>query len=147
MNHKHSTYALGVIIFIIGMTVITSALNSKDIDEVCDQDETLLYRSNGTWTCGSLDFSGFNITYNYNSTNYTYINLNETDPYYFSNPNSYISSISVEEQYLNLNGTNSPVTGNVTFNKSIKVLNVIEHNSTSTYMYWNEDGAMVVRLR
>lgn len=84
MNHKYSTYTVLVLLASAGIMFVMS-IDSSDIDEVCDINERVLYRSNGEWQCAqitSLSGTGGNLSYNnYNISNigFTLYLLNGTD--------------------------------------------------------------------
>lgn len=71
MNHKISTYAIIGIMLITLLTFVVS-LESGDIDEVCNMDNSTLYRYNGTWVCGSLS----DVIINYTINNITILTQN-----------------------------------------------------------------------
>lgn len=68
MNHKYSTYAIVFILFIFGIGIAMGFLESSDLDDVCSVDNSIFYRSSGTWACGNLTDMTVNVTVN-NITN------------------------------------------------------------------------------
>lgn len=51
MNHKYSTYTLVGMMFVIVGGYGFSALDSSDLDEICNMDSALLVRITGEWMC------------------------------------------------------------------------------------------------
>lgn len=51
MEHKYSTYLLILLIFIGSCTILIQALDSRDIDDICKKDNSLLIRIAGQWIC------------------------------------------------------------------------------------------------
>lgn len=68
MNHKISTYILLAIAVIIGISIITNAITSQDVDEICQIPGTFLYRNATNWECVT-------ITAYITSVNNTYFNV------------------------------------------------------------------------
>jgi len=68
MNHKYSTYAIVLILFICAIGFSLAFLESSDLDEVCDVDNSIFFRINGSWGCGNLTDTEINVTIN-NITN------------------------------------------------------------------------------
>ena len=70
-RHKASLFLLLGLLCLFIFVGISAALTSEDMDDVCDLDDHILIRSNGTWHCAFFenDSISFNITVN----NITYI--------------------------------------------------------------------------
>ena len=54
-KHKYSTIALMAMIgiFIVGGVI---ALDSEDVDEVCNTNSSLLKKNDGTWNCSTTNY-------------------------------------------------------------------------------------------
>lgn len=64
MKHKYSTYLIVIILGIALFGTVVGNLQSGDIDEVCNQDNSTLFRWLGEWKCANLMDASFNLTVN-----------------------------------------------------------------------------------
>lgn len=78
MDHKYSTISLIGLIAILTIGAVIS-FESEDIDEICKENESIIYKLKGEWVCGKM----FNTTtktklnmMNYNITNNSNIEIN-----------------------------------------------------------------------
>lgn len=127
-------------IFVTNNNVISSGL-----DNVCNQDNSFLYRFGGLWGCGQLNASQMNITITYNVTNITIYQLNESDPVAIPLINELNNSLlwtnstnAIYPKDLTKNvgiGTSSP-TQKLDVNGSVRI-----GNSTG-YITFGNDGSM-----
>ena len=66
MKHEYSTIALIVIFGVLGIGIISS-LTTTDVDEMCDDAFTFMYRNKTAWSCSkngqSFNFSGGDLDY------------------------------------------------------------------------------------
>lgn len=99
MNHKNSTYILIALGLFALMTIIATALESEDLDEICNSDNSVLFRYGGRWMCGSLN----NTIVNYTTNNITNIFNNYS---LYANNSNFVGGRSVNT-LCNANGTNS----------------------------------------
>jgi len=77
-RHRYSTYFLIALLFVFLFVAIASALNSEDIDEICSQNNSLLYRNETEWICRSWDEAG-------NASNESiWVNVSRVATYYDS---------------------------------------------------------------
>lgn len=53
MKHEYSTIFIFFLLFIAGSVLIVVGLSSSDIDTICNVNDSILRRTNGTWQCGS----------------------------------------------------------------------------------------------
>lgn len=107
VNHKFSTYVLIGCMLLIGVVYLISAFASEDLDQICDTNNSTLFRLGGVWICGNLTYA-FNGTNGINGTNAPQIWLN-TSTYLYINE-SYPQNINVSGSgtfdYVNImNGT------------------------------------------
>ena len=64
VNHKHSTYALILILGIISIAIIGVVFTSQDIDEVCSEEGKILKRSGGSWVCADDETGNGSVSVN-----------------------------------------------------------------------------------
>lgn len=71
MNHKYSTFALLLFLLVGGSILVLGELTSEEVDNVCNQPGTILYRSliTGLWGCANLT----DVVVNYTVNNITYL--------------------------------------------------------------------------
>jgi hypothetical protein len=76
MNHKYSTIFLIILLMLIAIFPVLAALTSSDVDEICAQNDSVLFRVNDTWGCG--DISAFNINVTHINETYHFTQINES---------------------------------------------------------------------
>ena len=74
MDHKYSTYTVFFFFFILLVGFVWS-LESSDLDEVCNQNNSFFFRYNGVWGCANITDMEINVSYN-NITN-LYTNVSQ----------------------------------------------------------------------
>ena len=116
MNHKYSTYLVLIVFFVFAIWNGLAELTSDEIDDVCDENNSVLFKYNGTWGCGNLlDSYVFNITVNNITNIYTNYSL-------FSNQTTYWSGYSSASQL--------PVY--IPYNQALNTTSNVRFNRTST---------------
>lgn len=67
-KHRYSTYSLYFILFFVCILSFVDALDSYEVDELCNVNNSFLFRYNDTWQCGNISDVVINYTVN-NITN------------------------------------------------------------------------------
>jgi hypothetical protein len=86
MDHKYSTYVIIGCMVLIGIVYLISAFASEDLDQICNTNNSTLYRLGGVWICG-------NITSGINGINAISIWLNNSKTLYINS--SYPQNINI----------------------------------------------------
>lgn len=118
-KHFYSTLLLIIIIFVTIVFVLTSAITSEELDEVCDQDHRVMLR-NGEWGC----YDPYNITGNLTVNGL----LNNVQPHMYG--------IATEQQL----AVSTGVWYNVTFNNSLGDIENMTFNNNNDTLYIIFDG-------
>ena len=56
MDHKYST-VLVCVLFFLSLVIIVTGLSSEEIDEVCEDENSLLIKKNGVWDCSKTHYA------------------------------------------------------------------------------------------
>jgi len=108
-----------IFFFVFAIWNVIGELTSDEIDDVCDENNSVLFKYNGTWGCGNLmDTSVFNITVNNITNIYNNYSL-------YANKSNYWGDYLYSNYNLNLLGANP-------FNQVLNKTSNVQFNRTTT---------------
>jgi len=122
-------------------------LVSGDLDDICSNDDSILYRYGGSWVCAKLNdvITFTNITVINNETVYQSSSLNVSNPANFQDDVTVEGNLTVGSNNLFVDNVSGNVgIGTTTPTQKLDVVgNININSSTSAYMY---DGSVALKL-
>jgi len=79
MKHEYSTYILVILISVIFTVSIINAIDSGDMDVLCNSNNSLIKKVAGVWDCSTTHYGE---AYYHNYTDAFYIEITNADEYY-----------------------------------------------------------------